>query len=333
MASKYESPRATVIIPCFNEEATIPVLYEQLVSVLDPIFGERWEVLFVDDGSSDRSMSMIGALHTEDPRVRAVSLTRNFGSHIAIAAGLDNATGDVAVILAADLQDPPELIPAFMERWREGHDIVWGTRETRSDPLVRKILARAFYGLIRRTALPRIPSTGTGSFCLIDRSVIESFRRFPEHNRLTFGIISWSGFSQAEVHYRRSARFAGRSKWSFGQLVKTGIDALVSFSYLPLRAISYFGFFVSLVAFTFGLYVIAAHFDAGSSLKGWPSLMTAVLFLGGVQLLTLGVLGEYIWRISEESRRRPLYLVRTKLGMTDVVSDTADSSTVETFTV
>jgi glycosyltransferase involved in cell wall biosynthesis len=150
---------------------------------------------------------------------------------------------------------------------------------------------------------------------LIDRKVIDAFQQFPERNRLTFGIISWAGFAQTEVPYSRARRHAGSSKWSFGQLVKTAIDTFVSFSYLPLRLISYVGFVVSIVAFAFGLYVIADHFTAGSTLKGWPSLMAAILFLGGVQMLTLGIVGEYIWRISEESKRRPLYIVRDRLGL------------------
>ncbi len=315
MLGRSEHPKGSVIIPCLNEEETLATLYARLVPVLDSLFDERWEIVFIDDGSTDRTMSVIRALYGGDSRIHAVSLTRNFGSHIALAAGLDEAAGDVAIILAADLQDPPETIPHLVERWREGHDIVWGARDTRDDPVSRKVFAWLFYGLIRRTALPRIPRTGTGSFCLIDRSVIESFRRFPERNRLTFGIISWSGFSQAEVYYQRPRRYAGRSRWSFGQLVKTAIDTFVSFSYLPLRLISYFGCVVSIAAFTLGFYVIADHFAAGGNLRGWPSLMTVILFLGGVQLLTLGILGEYIWRISEESRQRPLYLVREKLGI------------------
>jgi polyisoprenyl-phosphate glycosyltransferase len=326
MGGRAEHASASVIVPCLNEEETIEEVYAHLVPVLDPLFDERWEIMFVDDGSTDCTIGVISELHDRDRRVRAVRLTRNFGSHIAIAAGLDNATGDLAIILAADLQDPPETIPAMVARWREGYEIVWGTRETREDPFLRKLFARLFYGLIRRTALPRIPSAGTGSFCLIDHSVIESFKRFPEHNRLTFGIISWSGFSQAEVRYRRGPRYAGRSKWSSGQLLKTAIDAFVSFSYLPLRLISYFGVFVSIVAFIFGLYVIVEHFDVGSNLKGWPSLMAAILFLGGVQLLTLGIVGEYIWRISEESRQRPLYLVRDRIGLGAATESDARSS-------
>jgi dolichol-phosphate mannosyltransferase len=312
-----DHPNASAIVPCFNEQEMIETFYARVAPVLEAEFGEHWEIVFVDDGSTDRTLALIAELRRRDERVRAVRLSRNFGSHVAIAAGLDHVGGDLAMILAADLQDPPETIPEFLVRWREGYEIVWGAREARDDPLMRRVFARLFYGLIRRTALPGIPSNGTGSFCLIDRKVIDAFHRFPERNRLTFGIISWAGFAQAQVPYRRAPRYAGKSKWSFGQLVKTAIDTFVSFSYIPLRLISYLGFVVSLFAFAFALYVIADHFASGSNLKGWPSLMAAILLLGGVQMLTLGIVSEYIWRISEESKRRPLYIVRDRLGIAE----------------
>jgi dolichol-phosphate mannosyltransferase len=221
----------------------------------------------------------------------------------------------VAVILAADLQDPPETIPDFVAAWREGSEIVWGAREARDDPAGRRVLARIFYGLVRRYALPGYPKSGTGSFCLIDRTVVEAFREFEEHNRMTFGIIAWSGFSQTQVPYRRAPRHAGESKWSLAALVKAAIDTFVAFSYAPLRFISYFGILVSVFSFVFGVYVVVEYALYGTKLTGWPSLMAGILFFGGVQLLTLGVVAEYIWRISEESKRRPLYLVRDRLGI------------------
>ena len=310
-----DKPTGSAIVPCLNEEETLDAFYERTSAVLDQVFDGRWEIVFVDDGSTDRTMSVIRRLRDADPRVRAVRLSRNFGSHVSIAAGLDHVRGDVAIVLAADLQDPPETIPDLVARWREGYEIVWAAREAREDPFLRKVFAKLFYGLIRRTALPGIPATGTGSFCLIDRAVIDAFQRFKESNRLTFGIISWSGFSQTEVPYHRAPRHAGTSKWSFSQLVKTAIDTFVSFSYVPLRFISYFGLIVSLLAFTFAIYVVIDYFVAGTALTGWPSLMAAILFFGGAQLLTLGVVGEYIWRISEESKRRPLYLVKERLGV------------------
>jgi dolichol-phosphate mannosyltransferase len=315
MSVRPDQPMASAIVPCLDEEDNLEAFYAALVPVFEAQFGDRWEIVFVDDGSQDRTPQLIAEMHARDERVRGVRLSRNFGSHVAIAAGLDHASGDVAVVLAADLQDPPQVIPDFVERWREGADIVWGARETRDDPFMRRLFARLFYGLVVRTALPSIPRTGTGSFCLIDRAVIEAFQQFQERYRLTFGIISWSGFTQEQVPYERAARHAGRSKWSLGQLVKTAIDTLVSFSYVPQRLISYLGLVVSLLSFAFGIYIVIDYLAAGTELRGWPSLMAAILFLGGAQLITLGVLGEYLWRTSEESKRRPLYLVREGIGL------------------
>jgi dolichol-phosphate mannosyltransferase len=301
-------------VPSLDEEESLDTFYERVVPILDSSFSD-WELIFVDDGSTDRTYQMLGELRERDPRVRALRLSRNFGSHVAIAAGLDHAEKDVAVILAADLQDPPETIPDFVAAWRSGSDIVWGAREARDDPVGRRVFARIFYGLVRRYALPGIPKSGTGSFCLIDGGVVRAFREFEEHNRMTFGIISWSGFAQTEVPYRRAPRHAGRSKWSLAALVKAAIDTFVAFSYAPLRFISYFGIIVSLFSFLFGIYVVLDYAVNGTALKGWPSLMAGILFFGGVQLLTLGVVAEYVWRISEESKRRPLYLVRERLGL------------------
>lgn len=311
------APRsATAVIACLDEEETVGTCYERVSAVLDSEF-EDWEIIFVDDGSTDRTFALIKELRGRDPRVKAVRLSRNFGSHVAIAAGLDQASGEVAVVLAADLQDPPEVIPQFVARWREGYEIVWGARETRADPLMRRVLAKFFYGLVRRFALPGIPKSGTGSFCLIDRTVVEAFRRFEERNRLTFGIISWTGFAQSEVPFDRAPRLAGKSKWSPAALVKAAVDTFVSFSYAPLRLISFAGVALSLLAFGFVIYVIVDYLANGTALRGWPSLMGAIMFFGGIQLFMLGVVGEYIWRIAEDSKSRPLYIARERLGLDD----------------
>ena len=312
--SRPDKPTASVIVPCLDEEEGIETFYARLQPILDATFS-AWKIIFVDDGSTDRTFPIIQQLRERDDRISALRLSRNFGSHVAIAAGLDHAEGDLAVILAADLQDPPDTIPEFVEQWRDGYEIVWGARRARHDPFMRRAVARLFYGTIRRVALPRIPATGSGSFCLIDAAVIDAFRRFEERNRLTFGIISWAGFATTEVPYDRAARHAGKSKWSFGALVKTAIDTFVSFSYVPLRFISYVGIGVSVLAFLFGVYVLVDYLASGTALRGWPSLMGAILFLGGLQLAAIGIVAEYIWRISEETKRRPLYLVRERLGV------------------
>jgi dolichol-phosphate mannosyltransferase len=305
---------ATIVVPVFNEEEVLEALYERLVPVLNATFDE-WKLLLVDDGSSDRSVPIIRGLRGRDSRVTAVRLAKNVGSHLALAAGLDYANGDVVVILAADLQDPPEVIPEFVKRWREGYEIVWGTRESRDDPAMRAFLARRFYGLVRRSALPNIPPQGTGSFCLLDRAVVEAARRARERNRFTLGLVSWLGFAQTVVPYQRAGREAGHSKWSLRARVKLAVDIFVSFSYLPIRVISYFGIVISVFSFAFAIYVAVDYAVAGTTLRGWPSLMVALLFLGGVQLVTLGIIGEYVWRIAEEARARPLYVVRELMGV------------------
>jgi glycosyltransferase involved in cell wall biosynthesis len=314
MIHRPDKPMASVVVPCLNEEGTLEAFCERVKPVLDDLF-ENWEIVFVDDGSTDRTPALLRELHSRDERLRGLCLSRNFGSHVAIAAGLDHVRGDVAVIMAADLQDPPEVIPELLAKWREGYEIVWAARDAREDPFLRRVLARIFYGLVARMALPGTPRTGTGSFSLLDRTVVEAFRRFEERNRLTFGIVAWTGFAQTQVPYTRAARHAGQSKWSASLLVKAGIDTFVSFSYIPLRFISYFGMTVSVLAFLFGCYVVVDYLLNGVGLRGWPSLMAAILFLGGAQLITLGIIGEYLWRVSEEAKRRPLYLVRDRVGV------------------
>jgi dolichol-phosphate mannosyltransferase len=305
---------ATVVVPVFNEEEMLERFYARVVPVLDGTFDE-WELLFVDDGSSDRSLRIIRGLREQDARVRAIRLARNVGSHLALAAGLDYASGDVVVILAADLQDPPEVIPHFVDRWREGYEIVWGAREARDDPVIGSFLARMFYWLVRRTALPDIPPQGTGSFCLLDHAVVAAARRTRERNRFTLGLVSWLGFSQSSIPYRRESREAGTSKWSLRARLKLAVDIFVSFSFLPIRVISYAGIVISLLSFAFAVYVVIDWAVAGTTLRGWPSLMVAILFLGGVQLVTLGIIGEYVWRTAEEARARPLYVVRELIGI------------------
>jgi dolichol-phosphate mannosyltransferase len=270
--------------------------------------------VFVDDGSRDRSFAILEELRARDHRVNALRFPRNFGSHIAIAAGIDYCRGDAAVIMAADLQDPPEVVATFVGRWREGFDVVWGARAGRDDGLLRRWFMAAFYLVVRRFAIPTYPKGGTGSFCLISRKMIETFRQCAERNRLTFGLIAWSGFRETQVPYHRPARQAGASSWTFGRMVKSAIDTFISFSFLPIRAISYFGLVVSLISFLFGFYVIANKLLFGTHVEGWTSVMLAVLVLGGVQLTMIGVLGEYLWRILDESRGRPLYVIDRSLG-------------------
>ncbi len=307
------SPLVSVIIPAYNEEENLPLLYEKLqeVAEAEPV---AWEFIFVDDGSHDGTYRVLEALHARDPRVKVLSFTRNFGSHVGIAAGLQVASGDAAIIMAADLQDPPHVLHAFLDRWRRGYKIVWGVRAKRDDPLGKRLFAALFYRLIRRVALPDYPEGGTGSFCLLDRDVIDAFGAFKERNRITFGLISWSGFSQTQVLYERPSRHAGTSKWSFGKQVKAAIDTLLAFSYAPVRVISLLGIFVSILAFLWGSVVIIKRLFGGIAMEGFAALMVAILFMGGLQLVVLGILGEYLWRILDEVRGRPLFILKKQLG-------------------
>jgi polyisoprenyl-phosphate glycosyltransferase len=305
----------SLVVPVFNEEANLRPFYQAVSSAIQSIAGCEWEFVFVDDGSRDRSFEVIADLHRQDDRVSALRFARNFGSHIAIAAAMEHCRGDCAVIMAADLQDPPALLPDFIARWREGYEIVWGARTGRDDGALRGFVMRLFYAAVRRFAIPAYPKGGTGSFCLVSRKVIDTFRQCTERNRLTFGLIAWSGFRQTEVPYHRPPRAAGASAWTPGRMIKSAIDTFVSFSFLPIRAMSYFGLIVSAVSFLFGLYVLVNKLAFGTIVEGWTSVMLAVLFLGGVQLTMIGVLGEYLWRILDEARGRPLYVVDQTLGL------------------
>jgi glycosyltransferase involved in cell wall biosynthesis len=318
------TPLISIVVPVFNEEDNLLRFHEAVTAVMRSIGAYDWEFVFVDDGSRDRSFAILEELRARDPRVMGLRFARNFGSHIAIAAGVDYCRGDCAVIMAADLQDPPELIREFVAKWREGYDIVWGARTGRDDGMLRSWLMALFYRAVRRFAIPTYPKGGTGSFCLVSRRVVETFRQCAERNRLTFGLIAWSGFRETRVPYHRPPRWAGQSSWTLGRLVKSAIDTFIAFSFLPIRAISYFGLFVSLLSFAFGFYVIVSKIAYGTKVEGWTSVMLAVLVLGGVQLTMIGVLGEYLWRILDEARGRPLYVIDRELGI--VVNQTVASS-------
>ncbi|MBD3180945.1 glycosyltransferase [Candidatus Poribacteria bacterium] len=303
----------SIVMPVYNEELNLHKFFERLTEAIKDINCE-FEFVFVDDGSKDNSFNIISEFSRKDPRVKGLKFSRNFGSHVAITAGLDHVQGDAAVIMAVDLQDPPEVISKFIQEWENGNQIIWGVRAGRKDPILKKITSALFYRILRKIALPNYPKQGTGSFCLLDKKIIEVFCNFKERHRVTFGIVSWSGFKQIEVPYVREERYAGKSKWSFRKLLKSSIDTFASFSYFPIRVISYFGITVSFFSFLFAIYVILRKIIHGARVSGWPSLMVSIMFLGGVQLITLGVIGEYVWRIFEEVKKRPLYIMDEKIG-------------------
>jgi len=308
-------PLIAIVVPVFNERDNLRLFHEAVAAVIATMPDYDWEFMFVDDGSRDGSFDVLRDLRASDPRVQALRFSRNFGSHVAIAAGIDYCRGDVAIVMAADLQDPPSLITDFVERWRGGYDVVWGARTGRDESALRAYGMSLFYRLVRRFAIPTYPEGGTGSFCLISRPVIDAFRQCQERNRLTFGLVAWSGFRETSVPYHRPRRLIGSSSWTVRRMVKAAIDTFISFSSLPIRTISMLGLLVSALSFVFGVYVFINQIFFGTRVMGWTSVMLAVLVLGGVQLLMIGVLGEYLQRILDEARARPLYLIERTLGV------------------
>ena len=320
-------PLITIVVPVFNEGDNLRLFYEAVTGVIRTMSEYDWGFIFVDDGSRDGSFEALTALRAQDDRVQALRFPRNFGSHVAIAAGIDYCHGDAAVVMAADLQDPPALIRDFVERWRSGHDVVWGARTGRDEGALRSYGMAMFYRLVRRFAIPTYPEGGTGSFCLISRPVIDAFRQCQERNRLTFGLIAWSGFRETSVPYHRPRRLIGASSWTLRKMVKAAIDTFISFSSLPIRTISFLGLLVSALSFVFGVYVFINQIFFGTRVMGWTSVMLAVLMLGGVQLLMIGVLGEYLQRILDEARGRPLYIVERAIGFSPAAFAHPDPAT------
>jgi dolichol-phosphate mannosyltransferase len=304
----------SVVVPVYQNAASLADLFARLRAASAQLPAERFEFVFVDDGSRDDSFAVLRGLAAEDPRIRVVKLSRNFGSGAAILAGLTEARGDCMVALAADLQDPPELIPRLVETWREGRKVVLAARRSRADPLATRLLADAFYHLFRRFALPAMPRHGF-DFFLLDRSVRDLIAGIQENNAYLMGLILWLGFDPAVIEYDRAARPAryGPSMWGLGRRVKYFIDSFTAFSYLPLRAASVLGVVVAVFGVLYAGLVVLLRVVHGFPVEGWASLMVAVLLLSGVQMLMIGVLGEYLWRNLEETRRRPRFVVEQVL--------------------
>jgi polyisoprenyl-phosphate glycosyltransferase len=302
----------SIIIPAYCEENNLPVLYSSMTSSLPEDM--EWEFLFIDDGSTDGTFRVLADIACADPRVRAIGLSRNFGSHIAISAGLDVARGDAAILLSADMQEPLDVIPEMIRKWREGSDVVWGVRRSRQDPVFSRWTSRALnrlFGLAK--ALAGYPSNAS-SFVLLDRKVVHALTSFSERNRLITRLVAWAGFRSAEIPCDFKPRHSGRSRWTLARKIKTAVDLFTAFSYLPIRIVSLLGILVSLASFAYAVGIVSAALARGVAVQGWPTLMAVVLFLGGLQLLVSGMLGEYIWRALDESRRRPLYFILQTAG-------------------
>ncbi|MDD8038558.1 MAG: glycosyltransferase family 2 protein [Acidobacteriota bacterium] len=301
----------SVIVPVYSEEKIIPEFYRRTTSVLDKLAGRYdHEILFVDDGSRDGTAALLRDLCRNDPRVKAVFLSRNFGHQFAITAGLDHVRGDAAVIIDGDLQDPPEVIPEMINKWEEGNKVVFGIREKRRGENVFKLLtAKIFYRLIRLLSDIRIP-VDAGDFRLLDRRVVLALRNVREENRYLRGLVSWTGFAQVGVSYRRDPRFAGKTKFTLKKMVRFAFDGILSFSDKPLKITAYIGFLITLASFLMAGRVLIGKIRHPEVLvSGWTSLILAVLFIGGIQMISLGILGLYLGRQYREVKKRPLYIV------------------------
>jgi len=302
----------SVVIPVYNEEQTLLELYQRLAKVLTSI-GKRYEVIFVNDGSTDSTMALIERVHKGNPCVKGIELSRNFGHQIALTAGLDFARGRCVITMDGDLQHPPELIPKLIEQWKQGYEIVYTIRdETQNIAVFKRMTSRLFYGLIRKISSAEIPSNAP-DFRLLDRKVVESLKNMREHARFLRGLVGWVGFRKIGIRFIADSRFAGRTKYSFIQMLNFSVRGIISFSITPLRLATYIGFAISVVSFVYAFYAIYARLFKNDVVPGWTSVLVSVLFLGGIQLITIGILGEYIAKIYEEVKQRPLYIVRKVL--------------------
>ena len=301
--------KISILIPAYNEEEVLDMLMERLSKLAADQPKYSWEFMFVNDGSRDRTLEIIKQYAERDTRVSYINLSRNFGKETAMIAGFDHVRGDAVVNIDADLQDPPELIPQMIKYWEDGYDDVFARRRSRSgESFVKKLTSQIYYKVLQRST--RIPiQIDTGDFRLLDRRCIDALKQFRESERYTKGMFSWIGYKKKEILYDRDPRAAGTTKWNYGKLVNLAIDGITSFTTAPLRVSTYVGFIVSVVAFIYILYLLIRPLFGVPTGGGYSSTMAAILFLGGVQLLRLGIIGEYIGRIFNETKNRPLYFV------------------------
>lgn len=299
----------TVLIPAYNEQEVLENLYLRLQSLASSLSNYRFEFLFVNDGSRDNTLSLLQGLAERDERVSFINLSRNYGKEIAMIAGLDHANGDATVIIDADLQDPPELITDMIKYWEEGYDDVYARRTSRNgESWFKKLTSRVYYAVLQRTT--HIPiQRDTGDFRLLSRRCVEALRQFRESQRYTKGMFSWIGYKKKEITYIRDPRAAGTTKWNYLKLMNLAVDGITSFTTAPLRISTVFGLIISGLAFVYIVIIVLRTLLYGADLAGYPSTMAVILFLGGVQLLSLGVIGEYVGRIFNEAKQRPLYFI------------------------
>ena len=301
----------SVVVPVLNEELTIQQFYKELVNNIE---GYNYEIIFVNDGSRDKSQEIINGLRGKNKRVKLINLTRNFGHQIAITCGIDHSKGDAVIIIDADLQDPPNVIPKMINKWQEGFDVVYGVRKERvGENLVKIITAKIFYKLVYFLSGKKIPEN-VGDFRLISKPVVQTLKTTREYQRFLRGIISWTGYKHTGVFYKRQKRYAGETKYSTYSMIKLALDALLSFSFFPLRIASILGTITAIGAVGMIFYAVYVQ-SIGQTVKGWSSTIVVILFLGSIQLITIGIIGEYLGRIYEEVKRRPLYVIDSKVGI------------------
>lgn len=304
----------SVVIPCYNESEVIDYTVEELLNVTNSIEGYQFELIFVNDGSADDTEAKLLNYSKQHEIVRLISFSRNFGHQPAVSAGIEAATGDAVVLIDADLQDPPHLIKDMIDLWEKGYDVVYGTRENREGESRFKLAsAKWFYRILNYLSEVSIP-LDTGDFRLMDRQVVDQLNAMPEKNRFIRGMVSWIGFNQTSIRYQRNARFAGETKYPLRKMLKFGLDGILSFSVKPLKLSIIMGFISSGIALLMLLYTVYVRLATDHWQSGWASMLVAMLFIGGVQLISIGILGEYIARIYNESKNRPLYIVKKNLG-------------------
>ena len=313
----------SVVVPIYNEASSLEKFFAAVIPALSGVT-ENFEIICINDGSTDSSLSLLQRLHRAEPRIKVVDLTRNFGKELALTAGLDAATGDAVIPMDADLQDPPELIPKLVERWLEGFDMVVAVRDDRrSDSWIKRNAANMFYRVIGRIGEVPVPSNA-GDFRLIDRTVVEVLKRLPERNRFMKGIFAWVGFRQAVVTYARPPRAAGESKWGYWKLWNLALEGIFSMTTMPLRVWTYFGVGIALLAGCYMVFIVVRTLLYGVDVAGYPSLIVAILFFSGINMVGLGILGEYVGRIFVEVKQRPLYLINDTIGFDTPPASEAD---------
>jgi len=305
--------RYSIVAPCWNEEGNLPELYRRIKEVMTQT-GETWELVLINDGSTDRTLELMQELHAANPHVHYVDFARNFGHQIAVTAGMDYAQGDAVILIDSDLQDPPELILEMVEKWKEGYKVVYAVRsERKGETWFKLFTAQLFYRLIYRITDVNIP-LDTGDFRLMDRKVVNRMKQMKEHRRFIRGMTSWVGFKQTGVNYVREERFAGETKYPLRKMVKFATDAITGFSYFPLQLATFIGFIIAALTVPFMFVVIGARLSGNQAFEGQATTLVMVLFLGGIQLISLGIIGEYLGRIYDEVRGRPLYVVNDAVG-------------------